>query len=240
MILLTNDDGIDAPGLDALRCALPPDHGPAIRVAPLGAWSNGSHALTTHRPIRIDRRDDSTLAVDGSPADCVRLAIAALNLQPAWVLSGINPGGNLGTDAWPSGTLAAAREAALHGLPAIAISHYIAPGRSIDWDRATVWTRAVLDRLLTTHPRPGTFWSLNLPHPEPGAPLPEIVLCPPDPSPLPLAYSSTESGSLYSASYQSRPRRSNHDIDVCFNGQISLSLLSALPVSANAAEAGWP
>src|SRR4029453_10946704 len=92
-------------------------------IAPAGPWSGRSHAVTTHGPIRVDRRDGGRLAVDGTPADCVRLALHHLAPDAAWVLSGINAGGNLGADVHHSGTVAAAREAVLHGRPAIALSH---------------------------------------------------------------------------------------------------------------------
>jgi len=82
--------------------------------------------------------------VNGTPADCVRLAFATLKLdQPGWVLSGINAGGNLGVDIHHSGTVAAAREAALHGWPAMALSQYHRRGKPIDWDIASSWAGAV-------------------------------------------------------------------------------------------------
>jgi 5'-nucleotidase len=241
VILLTNDDGFDAPGLDALQRAVPPGSGPIVRAAPMGAWSNGSHALTTHVPIRVEGRGERAYAVGGSPADCVRVALAALEIRPSWILSGINPGGNLGTDAWPSGTIAAAREATLHGHRAIAISHYIASGRTIDWDEAACWTRAVLERLLSAPPPAGAFWNVNLPHPEPGGLMPETVFCPVDPSPLPLEFALTEGGFVYTARYQSRDRRPGHDVEVCLGGRISVSLISALPTDVVRPQAvGWP
>ena len=104
------------------------------------------------------------------------------------MLSGINAGGNLGTDVHSSGTVAAVREAAIRGVPGIAVSHYIARGRAIDWPRAAVWTSRVLRRLMAQPCEPGTFWNVNLPHPAPGSEEPEIILCPLDASPLPLDY----------------------------------------------------
>ena len=134
VLLLTNDDGVDAPGMHALRQAAG-GLGRCRVIAPSGPVSGCGHQVTTHQPIEIVPRNDGTLAVKGSPADCVRLAIHEFEPEVQWVFSGINSGGNLGTDTYISGTVAAAREAAIRGLPAIAISHYIARGRLIDWPR---------------------------------------------------------------------------------------------------------
>ena len=111
--LLTNDDGIDAPGLAALeRCArLIPDARVSV-IAPVREHSMCGHRLTTHSPLRVERRGDDRWAVDGTPADCVRLALFALGIRPDWVLSGVNAGGNLGQDIHVSGTCAAARTTA--------------------------------------------------------------------------------------------------------------------------------
>ena len=135
LLLLTNDDGIDAPGIRALWQAAARRGGCRI-VAPSGPVSGCGHQVTTHAPIRIDRRAGDAWAIDGTPVDCVRLALHGLVPDPDWVLSGINAGGNLGTDVYHSGTVAAVREAAIRGRPGIAVSHYIARGRPIDWDRA--------------------------------------------------------------------------------------------------------
>ena len=134
------------------------------------------------------------MAVAGTPADCVRLALHHLAPRPSWVLAGINAGGNLGTDVYYSGTVAAVREAAIHGVPGIALSHYIARGRAFDWDRAKRWAEALLRRLMAQPWEPGTFWNVNFPHLEPEQPEPDIVFCPLDPSPLPLATVSKETG----------------------------------------------
>ena len=187
VIVLTNDDGIEAPGLAVLRSATAALTGCRV-VAPLGPRSGCGHAVTTHQPIALVDRDDGQIAVDGTPADCVRVAIHRLGGDVAWVLSGINAGGNLGADLHHSGTVAAVREAALHGVPGVALSHYIARGRPIDWVRAAAWTSRVLDLLMARPPEPGTFWNVNLPHPEPGGADPDVVSCPVDASPLPLAY----------------------------------------------------
>src|SRR5690348_6939518 len=122
-ILLTNDDGIDAPGLNALYQAAVL-LGEAILVGPLEAHSGCSHRVTTGKPIRVERQGSNRFAVAGTPADCVRLALYDLVREVDWVLAGVNEGGNLGADVHHSGTVAAVREAVLHGRPGIALSQY--------------------------------------------------------------------------------------------------------------------
>ncbi|MFP4644219.1 MAG: 5'/3'-nucleotidase SurE [Spirochaetales bacterium] len=121
-ILITNDDGIDSPGLQALVDALSPDHAVEI-IAPDGQRSGTSHYLTMHEAIRCRRVGDRARVISGSPADCVILGVlGALDTKPDVVLSGINLGANLGTDVVYSGTAAAARQAAFMGVPGIALS----------------------------------------------------------------------------------------------------------------------
>ena len=225
LLILTNDDGIDAPGLAALAAAAA-GLGEIRVVAPLGPWSSKAHAVTTHGPIRIEPRPGGRFAVDGSPADCVRLALHHLAPGAAWVLAGINAGGNLGADVHHSGTVAAAREAVLHGRPAIALSHYIARGRPIDWTAATRRAAAVLRDLLARPWVPGTFWNVNLPHPEPGAPEPAVVSCPLDPSPLPLSFRIEGDFAHYDGDYQRRARVPGGDVATCFGGRIAVTLVT--------------
>jgi 5'-nucleotidase len=226
VIVLTNDDGVEAPGLKALRLAAD-GLGDCRIVAPRGPQSGCGHRVTTHASIQIARRSDGSLSVDGTPADCVRLALHHLVADAAWILSGINAGGNLGTDIYHSGTVAAVREGVLHGRPGIAISHYIARGRAIDWDLAAQRAAAVLRDLLARPWEPGTFWNVNLPHPEPGAAEPRIVFCPLDPSPLPLNFLVEGDRAHYSGDYQGRARLPGTDVDVCFGGQVAVTLLRA-------------
>ena len=121
-ILLTNDDGIDSPGLHAVREALEPHHETWI-LAPDGERSATSHSITIKDPIKCREMGERILAADGSPADCVILALAGvLTERPDVVISGINIGPNLGTDIIYSGTVAAARQAAFMGTPGIAVS----------------------------------------------------------------------------------------------------------------------
>lgn len=222
-LLLTNDDGIDAPGILALAGALQ-GLGKLEIIAPLGPQSGCGHAVTTHRGLEVHERPNG-LAVDGTPADCVRLGLHHLAKNVDWIISGINAGGNLGVDVFHSGTVAAVREGVIHGIPGVAISHYIARGRQIDWELAQVRARRAIAPLLEMTWRPGTFWNINLPHPEPGAAEPAIVFCETDPSPLPLTYHFVGNTSHYRGDYQSRARLPGHDVDVCFGGSIAISLV---------------
>jgi 5'-nucleotidase len=121
-ILCTNDDGILAPGLACLVRAAEP-LGDVTVVAPDREQSATSHSLTLHHPVRAVRRPDGTFQVDGTPTDCVMLAVEALMPErPDFVLSGINHGQNMGEDVLYSGTVAAAMEGLMLGIPSIAVS----------------------------------------------------------------------------------------------------------------------
>jgi 5'-nucleotidase len=235
-LLLTNDDGWDAPGLEALRQAAA-DLGQCRVIAPIGPQSGCGHRVTTHGPIVVTRPAADVLAVAGTPADCVRLALHHLAPEPSWVIAGINAGGNLGADVHHSGTVAAVREGALHGVPGIAFSQYIARGAAIDWSRTARWARGVLRRLMAQRPAPGTFWNVNFPHVAPEEREPELVFCPLDPFPLPLSYRVEDGQAVYAGNYQSRARRPGSDVDVCFGGRIALTLIRLAPVDLAAADA---
>jgi 5'-nucleotidase len=223
-LLLTNDDGWNAPGIEALRQAAL-GLGDCHVIAPAEPLSGCSHRVTTHGPIRVTRPTVDHIAVAGTPADCVRLALHHLAPGLSWVLAGVNSGGNLGTDVHYSGTVAAVREGVINGVPGIAVSHYIARGRLIDWSRAARWAREVLVCLMARPWEPGTFWNVNLPHLRPEDPEPEIVFCPLDSSPLPLSYQVEEGQAVYAGDYQTRVRRVHSDVDVCFGGRIAVTLV---------------
>lgn len=223
--LLTNDDGIEAPGLGALEVAAS-QLGERMTVAPVDALSGCSHRVTTHQPLRITERQPGRFAVAGTPADCVRVALHDMASDADWVLAGINAGGNLGADVWHSGTVAAVREAVLHGWPGVAVSHYHRKGVDIDWQRAAVLVLPVLRQLLAAPGQPGVFWNVNLPHLDPGAADPEVVFCPLDPAPLPLSYRRDGEWRHYDGDYHGRRRSRGSDIDVCFSGKIAVTRLS--------------
>src|SRR6187431_3376512 len=107
-LLLTNDDGVDAPGLQALRGAVA-QLGEMISIAPLLALSGCSHQVTTDRPLRLVSLPENRYSLDGTSADCVRIALFSVAPDAEWIFSGINDGGNLGVDTFMSGTVAAAR-----------------------------------------------------------------------------------------------------------------------------------
>jgi 5'-nucleotidase len=223
--LIANDDGIAAPGLQALVEAAA-GFGEAIVAAPAAPQSGMSHAITYDRRFQVEERGPRRFAVHGTPADCARIGLHRLAPDAAWVLSGINHGGNLGADVHYSGTIAAVREAVLHGWPGIAFSHYRHDDREYDWARAAQWTARVLGELLAQPPPTGAFYNVNLPHLRPEEPDPELVFCPLDPHPLPLSFHHDQTeGLLYNGDYQARRRTPGADVDVCFTGRISVTLM---------------
>jgi 5'-nucleotidase len=222
VFILTNDDGIDAPGIKALSDAI---EGDKIVVAPQKCLSGCGHQVTTKTPIHVEKRNDNTYGIDGTPADCSRIAISKLCKEIKWVLSGINAGGNLGVDVYTSGTAAAVREAAILGVPGIAVSHWIKRPLEINWDLATNWTRKILADLLTREIPPYSFWNVNLPHLEPGSKEPEIIFCETSIDPLIIDYKIEGDFYSYQGEYAKRKRTKNTDVDVCFGGNIAVSLI---------------
>ena len=227
-IILTNDDGIDAPGIQALKKALDDSQGSyqSVTVAPKVQHSGCGHQVTTHRGIHVEKRTAEAYAVDGTPADCTRIGICQLDLDTKWVLSGINAGGNLGTDVYISGTVAAVREAAMHGISGIAISHWIKRPLMIDWDWAAFWTGRVLVDLMSRPPVKGSFWNVNLPHLEADAKDPEIMFCQASIDPLPVDFRTEGDIYHYQGKYSERDRTSGTDVDVCFSGNIAVTQIS--------------
>ena len=224
-ILLTNDDGIEAPGLAALANAL---QGELVIVAPAQAMSECSHQVTTRDPLKVERRNDRKYAIHGTPADCVRMALTCLlqGWRPDWILSGINLGGNLGVDVYISGTVAAAREAAIHGIPAIAFSHYRKKNLDVEWDAATRRVQSAFT-LLKEKDRPvHSFWNVNLPHLLSGEPDPEIRFCTPSLRSLPIRYILENGAYRYAGVYAQRDKEAGTDVEICFNGQTAASLIS--------------
>lgn len=153
LILQSNDDGVYAPGVRLLRAALL-EIADVVTVAPLFEQSANSHSLTLARPLR-HREVDGLQAIDGTPADCIYVALYRQHFLPRWpdlVVSGINHGYNLGTDTFYSGTVAAAREGALRGVPAIAFS-LGGPGGSME--AAAAKAAELVRRFLATPRAPG-------------------------------------------------------------------------------------
>jgi 5'-nucleotidase len=225
VLILTNDDGVDAPGLQALLEAIQQLGRDAIIVAPRDHQSGCGHQVTTTQPIQVQKRSERVYAIAGTPADCVRIAISHLCPQVTGVLSGINSGGNLGADVYISGTVAAAREAALHRIPSIAMSHYRQGKRAIDWSLATRLTANVLQNLADRPAPPGSYWNVNLPHLLPDAMDCEIVFCPLCTQPLPAVYKVEGDRCYYAGDYAQRSRDPGSDVDVCFSRKISVTQL---------------
>jgi 5'-nucleotidase len=224
-LLLTNDDGFDAAGLAALNSAAGAI-GSRLVVAPAECHSGGGHRVTTHGPIRLTRRDESLYIVDGTPADCVRVALDRIVPDVDWVLAGINHGGNLGADVYLSGTVAAVREGVIHGKPGIACSYYNRKGIDpLDWERAAGLVAPILRDLIGRPWEAGTFWNVNLPHLDRDAPDPSVVYCPVDPSPLPIGYDADGDLLRYKGNYHERRRTAGSDVDNCFRGHITASLV---------------
>lgn len=221
--LVTNDDGIGADGLEALVTAAR-GLGKPIVVAPAGPQSGVSHAVTWREGVRIEQHGEDRFAVHGTPADCTRLGLLKVAADAKWVLSGINHGSNLGADMYYSGTVAAVREAVLHGWPGIAVSHYYKADMTYDWKRAAKWVTPILQELLVRPIQAGLFYNVNLPHLDTDAADPEVVWCELDPNPLPLNYRhEKESGLFFAGDYRLRERTPGADVDVCFSGAIAVT-----------------
>ena len=228
--LLTNDDGIHAPGLAALAAAIELMGGEYTIVAPAHEHSQCGHRVTTREPLRVESAGAGRHAVHGTPADCVRIALFGLNLKPDVVLSGVNQGGNMGQDIFISGTVAAAREAAFHGLRAMALSHYVISGLGFEWPRLSAWTAEITGRLLDETLQDGEYWNVNFPHLKPGELLlPKTVLTQPARSPLNVSFDSPSGGVdtvyHYTARYADRPQDEGSDVAACFGGKVSVSKL---------------
>lgn len=202
-IMLTNDDGIDAPGLTSLFGQIA-DMGELHVVAPATAQSATSHGVTFHRPIRVQNRNSdngherppaSQLAVEGRPADCVKLAMSDLVPQPIdLVISGMNAGANVGINVIYSGTVAAAMEAAFLGIPAIAVSLHIGNRDTIDWQRAARYARQAIDWALDGPMKTHSVLNINVPILDDGQTPRGIRVVPINKSPLVDRYANEDHG----------------------------------------------
>ncbi len=223
-ILLTNDDGYFADGLNYLASVLRVDHQVQI-VAPDQECSNCAHQVTAGRALIIQQLQEDLWTVNGWPADCIRVALKHLKLDIDLVIAGINHGGNLGVDIIMSGTCAAARESAFHGIPAIALSQVRKASVPVDWKVTADRAMQVVEHLLPRTSSSG-FWNVNLPAVSP-LDVPKALLeCSPDPSPLIVQYQHMETEGLYFKSdYHSRPRVGGMDVEHCFAGHPTCSFV---------------
>jgi len=160
-ILVTNDDGVHSAGIQILAETLAP-LGDVTVVAPIGESSAIGHALTLARPLRLDRLQDGVYTVDGTPTDCINIAVSTvLRARPDLVVSGINKGYNLGDDVTYSGTVAGALEGALLGIPALAVS--LERGDTFDFVPAAGAARLLAERILRLGLLPRTLLNVNVP-----------------------------------------------------------------------------
>jgi 5'-nucleotidase len=219
-IVLTNDDGYDAPGLAALweAVSLLPDADVSV-IAPSEPSSGKGHAISAAVRTRLQEVPviGRVLVVEGTPGDCARVAVSLPRVpRPDWLISGINQGSNIGIDVFYSGTVAAAREAAILGIPSMAVSQLHRSGIPEDWARTTSEAAAVIAALLRPgHAAPpgadarlhaesvallpaqdgqdgaapaGKFWNINLPRPVDGSPARGVQLVPLSRDPLVIKY----------------------------------------------------
>ncbi len=259
-LLLTNDDGYDAPGIRALWDALRLlGYTDLWIVAPSEPYSGKGHAISATMRCRREQLDGMgpVTVVEGTPGDCVRAAVALRDgPTPTWVVSGINRGSNLGVDLYYSGTVAAAREAAIIGYPSISISQLVRSGIPDDWPRTSRYAAAVLDALLTPDDPPSPavdcaiaaatreairsagphasdrgFWNVNIPSLPPGQDPTSVAVVPASTDPLVIQYDQIpEAGGRvtlrYSGAYHDRHAEPGTDVSVVFGGGIALSRLA--------------
>lgn len=162
-ILLTNDDGIHAPGIILLEEIIRRYTDQVWVVAPNEERSGASHSISMHDPIRLRTIDERHHAIKGTPTDCALMAIYELMpVRPTLMISGINAGANLAEDVTYSGTASAAMEGALLGVPSIALSLVHNKG-DLHWDAAEAYLPQVLEGILKAGFLPGTFVNVNFP-----------------------------------------------------------------------------
>lgn len=244
-ILLTNDDGYDAAGLAALYGAIDPSDTISV-VAPARERSSCGHAATLSGDITVHQVEHQVVgkvfAVDGTPVDCVRLALSELLDTPVdWVISGINAGANVSiVDLNSSGTVSAAREAAFSGLPAIAVSQMYRKEHDVDWSMATRVLRGLLPQLLHQVHRRVKLWNINLPALPPGRPPSAVRVVPLSTDPIPLVYVShagRQRGARaykYCGYYESRTVSPGTDIAAVFADEVSITPIDIDPTDSSA------
>ncbi|CDY76804.1 5-nucleotidase SurE [Caballeronia glathei] len=164
-VLLTNDDGIDAPGLAALEAVAAEIAHEVWVIAPEHDQSGTSHSISLHSPLRVSRQGERRFGVQGTPGDCVVMAARHLmkDAPPTLVLSGINRGANLGVETMFSGTVGAAMTGLLLGLPSIALSQTFTDRENVRWDTARALAPGVIRQLLAISHNAPTCLNVNFP-----------------------------------------------------------------------------
>ena len=164
-VLISNDDGIHAPGLKLLEKIVRGLARETWVVAPETEQSAASHSLTMRRPLFLRRVGNRRFTVDGTPTDCVLIAVHKVmkDCPPDLVISGINRGGNLGEDVTYSGTVAAAKEGALLGFRSIALSQVYEDRKKVSWVTSEQWVGDLLQRMAATEWSKGIMLNVNIP-----------------------------------------------------------------------------
>jgi 5'-nucleotidase len=163
LILISNDDGIRAPGIVALYDALR-DIADVVVVAPDYEQSGVGQGITLHRPLRIRNPQENWYAIDGTPADCVIVATRhILKRKPDWVISGFNRGANLGQDTLYSGTVAAAMEGLVAGISSMAVSLVLKPGDHENYEGCQKIVAALIKSPILKESSGGTVLNVNVP-----------------------------------------------------------------------------
>ncbi|WP_337995466.1 5'/3'-nucleotidase SurE [Oleispirillum naphthae] len=178
-VLITNDDGIHAPGLKVLESVALALGMEAWVVAPETEQSGAGHSLTLHRPLRWRQAGERRFGVEGTPTDCVLLAINKFmaEAKPDLLLSGVNRGANMGDDVTYSGTIAAAMEGTLLGVPSIAVSQVFTPQEPVKWRTAEVHAPEIIRRLCARGWPAEVLMSVNFPD-VPAAAVKGVALAP--------------------------------------------------------------
>ena len=224
-ILITNDDGWGFEGIQALE-SVAQQFGNVWVVAPQEPMSGISHQLTFERPMSLIEKSPQSFALDGTPADCVRVAMTQFDVEFDWVFSGINRGANLGSDIYVSGTVAAAREASLFQCKGIAFSQHLRKFKApFEWSRPTLLAERLIPQLLERD-LPDRGW-INVNFPDVADKDPdeiEFAESELDQNPLPADYIRLDDGKLlYNSVYIDRARTPGRDADVCFSGNVSIT-----------------
>jgi 5'-nucleotidase len=163
-VLIVNDDGIHAPGIQLLERIVRRYTDDVWVIAPDEEKSGASHSISMNIPVRVRELDERHFAIKGTPTDCALLAIyEIMKERPTVLLSGINRGANLAEDMTYSGTVAVAMEGALLGIPAIALSQVFTARGTVHWETAEKYTPIVLEWLLAVDWHPNTFVNVNFP-----------------------------------------------------------------------------
>lgn len=239
-IVITNDDGYLAPGLTALHAALGAQHKITV-VAPLAERSGCGHAATLAGRIEVRRHSHPEMgevySVDGTPVDCVRLAVAELVKEPIdLVIAGINRGANLGVvEAVQSGTLAAAREASFCGIGGIGISQMYRKDDPIDWTVSSRLAELILPQVMAACGDATVVWNVNLPAPTSGSSPRGVRVIPLSPDPMAISYDSDDGaagagcGYRFRGDYDARPVLPDTDVAALFDGYVVVTPLLRNP-----------